>query len=87
MCASGSQLCSGHSGNLTAKAARKNEKINAAGAIKSAFAMRSGTPTMPKLGMDVIASVLMPPDRNTASTPTSISAPPARVNSTNFIAE
>ena len=80
-------MCNGQSGSLTAKAARKKEKINAAGAIKSAFAIKSGTPTTPKLGIDAIARVLMPPERNTAKTPTSIRAPPERVNNTNFIAE
>ena len=44
--ASGSQLWSGHSGNLTAKAIRKKAKNMAAGAIRAVPAIRSGMPSI-----------------------------------------
>lgn len=74
-------------GSLTAKAAKKNANTRDAGAIRSVPAIISGIPTMPISGIDRIAITPTDSDRNTAKMATNMSAPPASVNSTNFIAE
>ena len=85
--ASGSQLWNGHSGILTANAANRRNQITPAGIKRSEPATFSGIPMMPSAGIDTMANVSTPLERNNASIPTSMKALPARVKITNFIAE
>ncbi len=85
--ASGSQLWNGHSGILTANAVNRKNQITPAGINRSFPAIRSGMPWIPSDGIDTMANVSTPEDRNSASMPISMNALPPSVKITNFIAE
>ena len=77
VCASGSHVWNGHTGNFTAKATNSSEKITAAGAISSPPAIALGSAVMSKV----------PVEKKSARIPTSMNALPRKVNIRNFIAE
>ena len=75
--ASGSHVCTGHTGSLTAKATNRSEKMTAAGAMSSAPAIASGRAVMSNV----------PVEKKSARIPTSMKALPRKVKIRNFIAE
>ena len=79
VCASGSHVCSGHTGSLTAKPTNSRVNTTPDGTIRVAAWIFSGSSVMSK--------VPTPVEKKSASIPTSMNALPRKVKIRNFIAE